>query len=147
MLERFSIRPISVLGASPFAGGDSWQCLRCRFDTSAAWSASSGAVQPHCAGSACADAIVVKVKSNRWQPADSTYLGGSGTETVGGIAVDASGSAYISGTTTSTDFKTTGRALRTNWIPTSKFQRPKPPCGEVEPGRHEVGVCNISRGT
>ena len=34
----------------------------------------------------------------------STYLGGSGDEQVGGIAVDATGSVYVAGTTDSTDF-------------------------------------------
>jgi uncharacterized repeat protein (TIGR03803 family) len=36
----------------------------------------------------------------------STYLGGSSTESAGSIAVDASGSAYVSGGTESTDFPT-----------------------------------------
>jgi hypothetical protein len=55
-------------GASPFAGGDSLgNAYVAASTTSAAWSASSGAVQPHCAGSACADAIVVKVNPTaRW---------------------------------------------------------------------------------
>lgn len=34
----------------------------------------------------------------------STYLGGNGFDTAQGIAVDASGNAYLAGTTTSTDF-------------------------------------------
>jgi uncharacterized protein DUF11/beta-propeller repeat-containing protein len=37
-----------------------------------------------------------------------TYLGGSGTDTNVGLAVDAGGSAYVAGTTTSTDFPTVG---------------------------------------
>ena len=36
----------------------------------------------------------------------STYLGGSGDESVGGIAVDSAGNAYITGTTDSSDFPT-----------------------------------------
>ena len=36
----------------------------------------------------------------------STYLGGSGSEFVSGIAVDGSGNAHVTGGTTSTDFPT-----------------------------------------
>jgi hypothetical protein len=42
----------------------------------------------------------------------STYLGGSGGEEATGIAVDASGNAYVAGDTTSTDFPTTGGAFQ-----------------------------------
>jgi hypothetical protein len=40
-----------------------------------------------------------------------TYLGGSGTDTNVGLAVDAGGNAYVAGTTTSTDFPTVGGYL------------------------------------
>ena len=43
----------------------------------------------------------------------STYLGGSGTETGQGIAVDGAGSAYVTGFTASTDFPTTAGAAQT----------------------------------
>ncbi len=36
----------------------------------------------------------------------ATYLGGSGTDTVQGLAVDAAANVYVAGTTTSTDFPT-----------------------------------------
>jgi hypothetical protein len=52
----------------------------------------------------------------------STYLGGTGGDSGIGIAVDASGSAYVAGFTTSTDFPTSKDAFQTTY--------------------HKVGVCN-----
>src|SRR5437773_6308574 len=45
----------------------------------------------------------------------ATYLGGSGGEAGGGIAVDAAGAAYVTGTTGSTDFPTTPGAIQTTY--------------------------------
>jgi hypothetical protein len=42
----------------------------------------------------------------------STYLGGSGTEKAGGIAIDSAGNAYITGETASADFPTTPGAFQ-----------------------------------
>jgi hypothetical protein len=42
----------------------------------------------------------------------STYLGGNGDESPGGIAVDATGSIYVTGYTNSTDFPVTAAALQ-----------------------------------
>jgi len=41
----------------------------------------------------------------------STYLGGNGTDSLAGIAVDSSYTIYVAGTTTSTNFPTTSNAL------------------------------------
>jgi hypothetical protein len=43
----------------------------------------------------------------------STYLGGSGVDQAHGIAVDSAGDAYITGSTSSTNFPTTAGALQT----------------------------------
>jgi Beta-propeller repeat len=53
------------------------------------------------------DAFVVKVDpSGSLNNGYSTYLGGSNTDFANGIAVDSSGSAYVTGTTFSNDFPT-----------------------------------------
>ena len=45
----------------------------------------------------------------------STYLGGTDDDRGNGIAVDAAGSAYVTGFTLSTDFPTTARATQTTY--------------------------------
>jgi len=51
-------------------------------------------------------AFVAKLSSTGSALVYSTYLGGSGGEFGSGIAVDAAGNAYVTGTTSSTDFPT-----------------------------------------
>jgi Abnormal spindle-like microcephaly-assoc'd, ASPM-SPD-2-Hydin/Beta-propeller repeat len=51
---------------------------------------------------------IVKLNSTATSILNATYLGGSGTDLVGGIALDASGNVYIAGSTTSNDFPTMG---------------------------------------
>jgi hypothetical protein len=53
-----------------------------------------------------ADAFVAKLTSDGSALVYSTYLGGSGGDSSSGIAVDAAGSAYVTGSTVSTDFPT-----------------------------------------
>ncbi len=67
------------------------------------------AFQPHHAGADFSgDAFVTKLNSAGSALVYSTYLGGSGDDDWGqGIAVDASGNAYVVGSTPSTDFPTT----------------------------------------
>jgi len=52
------------------------------------------------------DAFVTKLSSSGTNLIYSTYLGGNQNDTVWGIAVDSSGSAYVTGHTYSTDFPT-----------------------------------------
>jgi hypothetical protein len=55
-----------------------------------------------------ADAFVAKVNADGSELAYSTYLGGAGGEGVTGIALDATGAAYVTGVTTSADFPVQG---------------------------------------
>ena len=59
------------------------------------------------------DAFVSKLNASGSSLIYSTYLGGSGNDEDGGIAVDSSGSAYVTGFTGSTDFPTTTGAYQT----------------------------------
>jgi hypothetical protein len=52
------------------------------------------------------DAFVTQINAAGSALVDSTYLGGDGAEEGHGIAVDAAGSAYVTGRTDSTDFPT-----------------------------------------
>ncbi len=51
----------------------------------------------------------------------STYLSGSGTDTATGVALDIRGKAYVTGTTTSTDFPVTTNAFQTTSRATNQF--------------------------
>jgi hypothetical protein len=72
----------------------------------------TGAFQTSLAGSV--NAFVSKLNPSGSAPVYSTYLGGSSYDSGMGIAVDASGNAYVSGTTSSTNFPTTSGALQTS---------------------------------
>ena len=67
--------------------------------------------QPALAGGT--DAFVSKVSSNGTALVFSTYLGGAGTDQGTSIALDASGNVYLTGSTTSKDFPTSGPAQST----------------------------------
>jgi hypothetical protein len=58
------------------------------------------------------DVYVTKLAANGGSLVYSTYLGGSGDDEAEGIVVDASGNAYITGDTTSTNFPTTANTLQ-----------------------------------
>ncbi|HYS17149.1 MAG TPA: SBBP repeat-containing protein [Candidatus Binatia bacterium] len=59
------------------------------------------------------DAFVTQVAPTGATLTYSTYLGGNGDDQGAGVAVDASGNAYVTGSTGSTDFPTTAGAFRT----------------------------------
>ena len=61
----------------------------------------------------CPDILVAKLNSSGTELIYATFLGGSGSEYSYGISVDSAGNAYLTGTTTSTDFPTTPGALQT----------------------------------
>jgi hypothetical protein len=57
------------------------------------------------------DAFVVKISADGSSLVYGTYLGGTGEDRGTGIAIDANGNAYITGSTSSTDFPTTTGAF------------------------------------
>jgi hypothetical protein len=77
---------------------------------SSAFPITPGAVQPVFGGGT--DAFVLKLDPTGTLPLYATFLGGSGSEAGFGIAVDAQGSAYVTGYTDSVDFRTTPGALQ-----------------------------------
>ena len=62
------------------------------------------------------DAFVAKLDSTGRHLLYSTYLGGSKPDAAFHVAVDAAGSAYVTGGTQSTDFPTTPGALQTTYV-------------------------------
>ncbi len=67
------------------------------------------------------DSFVAKIDTTKTGAASlaySTFLGGSNSDTANGIAIDASGAAYIAGSTNSTDFPTTPGSFQSK-IPNS----------------------------
>ena len=88
------------------------------YTTSTNFPVSPGAYQSTCGGGTCSatniDAFVTKMNSTGTAILYSTYLGGTGKDYGYGIAVDASGDAFIGGTTFSADFPVTTGALQTH---------------------------------
>jgi len=77
------------------------------YTTSPNFPTTAGAFQPN----GVAGAFVTKLNPNG-ALVYSTYLGGSGGDVGSGIAVDASGNAYVTGTANSSDFPTTAGAFQ-----------------------------------
>lgn len=67
----------------------------------------SGAYQTTYGGGGSQDAFVTKLNAAGSSLLSSTYLGGTGSDLGYGIAVDASGNAYVTGQTECTHFPTT----------------------------------------
>jgi hypothetical protein len=78
-----------------------------------------GPVQSALAGST--NAFVSELQSNGSALVYSTYLGGSGSDSGNGIAVDSSGNAYVVGTTLSSDFPTVNPIETRNSLPSDAF--------------------------
>jgi hypothetical protein len=68
-----------------------------------------------CNGAICADAFVSKFDATGSALVYSTYSGGSSADGGTGIAVDASGNAYVTGDTGSTDFPTTAGGFQSTY--------------------------------
>jgi hypothetical protein len=80
---------------------------------------------------ASADAFVSKLDPSGSALDYSTYLGGSGSEVGYGIAVDSSGSAYVTGHTASADFPVTPGALDTTLGYSDGFVLKLAPAGDA----------------
>jgi hypothetical protein len=77
--------------------------------------ATSNAFQPHFGGGSevlFSDGFVVKLSADGSKLLYASYLGGRDDDVGTGVAVDASGQAYVTGETFSTDFPTTANALQ-----------------------------------
>jgi uncharacterized repeat protein (TIGR03803 family) len=80
-------------------------------DTGTGFPTTPGALQTTIGGGL--DAFVSKLNATGSALLYSTYLGGSGDDFGGGIAVDASGNVYVGGNTSSTNFPVTPGAFQT----------------------------------
>lgn len=102
--------------------------------TAAAFQKTFGGESPGCASSAgfaCGDAFVTKINATGTGLIYSTYLGGSSDDNAFGIALDSSGSAYVSGYTASSDFPTTPGAFQTTFGGTTGGCNQVFPCGDA----------------
>ncbi len=108
-------------GSSPVVAADTaGNAYVAASTTSTEWSATPGVFQSQCwdaSRTGCADVIALKVNPTGSQFIYTTYLGGSETETIGGLALNGSGNAFITGTTNSLDFPTTVGAHITQFDP------------------------------
>ncbi len=71
-----------------------------------------GTCGPSSGPSACFDAFVTKLTAEGAAFVYSTYLGGNGGDYAYGLAIDDDGDAYVTGSTTSTNFPVSAEALK-----------------------------------
>ncbi len=91
-----------------------------------------GAFQTTCADPVyCWNAFVTEINSSGSALVYSTYLGGSGGDQGLAIAVDSAGSAYVTGTTSSTNFPVTPGAFQTAGTAHSSFVTKFNPAGSA----------------
>jgi hypothetical protein len=96
-------------GVAVDAGGNAYVT---GYTASTNFPATSGAYQTHLKGGSLTDAFVAKLSPTGTALLYATYVGGSLGDEGRGIAVDASGSATIAGSTSSTDYPTTAGAAQ-----------------------------------
>src|SRR2546426_194382 len=114
-----------VLSYSTYLGGDNFDqpngivvdsagnAYVAGFTSSSNFPAPSGALETAYVGSS--DAFVSKLSPSGSSLVYSTYLGGSFTDQALALAVDSSGSVYIAGQTSSSDFPTSAGAFKTTY--------------------------------
>jgi uncharacterized repeat protein (TIGR01451 family) len=66
----------------------------------------------NCSGSPCNDGFVTKLSPSGGTLLYSTFLGGSGSETIGGMGLNSAGMVFVTGSTDSADFPTTASAFK-----------------------------------
>jgi hypothetical protein len=106
--------------------------------TSIDFPTTAGAFQPAFGGGRIdgGDAFMAKLNSTGSALIYSTYLGGGGVEYGFGIAVDASGHAYVTGSTDSTNFPTVNAFQGTSGggvTPSSQSSTPPAPPSSIPP--------------
>jgi hypothetical protein len=92
------------------------------------------------------DAFIAKLNAAGNALVYSTYLGGNDLDTVQGIAVDSTGSAFVAGPTDSTDFNTVG-PIETNSTSTDVFVSKLNPAGSALTYSTYVGGAGQDFGT
>ncbi|MFZ0732891.1 MAG: choice-of-anchor D domain-containing protein [Candidatus Sulfotelmatobacter sp.] len=123
---------VSVNQANAIALDSSGDAYITGYTKSSSFPVTAGAFQPKC--SSCTkgtvDSFVTKLNSSGSALVYSSYLGGNNGDTGYAIAVDASGNAYVTGYTYSTNFPTTvGAFQRTSGAATAAFVSKVNPAG------------------